>query len=72
MYTVIEMQTSNGTTTVLTPVVKLNRDEAEQEYHLKLAYAAVSVVEIHTVVLLNAEGQTIKKECYKHEAQAAE
>lgn len=68
MYTVIEMQTNGGVTSVLTPVVKAERNKAEQEYHSKLAFAAVSNVEIHTVVLLNAEGERIKKECYKHEA----
>ena len=67
MYTVIEMQTTGETMSVLTPVVKSDRNTAEQEYHMKLAYAAVSAVEYHTVVLLNAEGQTLKKECYKHE-----
>ena len=68
MYTVIELQTNGGTTTALTPVTKTTRDDAEQEYHLKLSYAAVSQVEIHSVVLLNAEGKTLKSECYKHQA----
>jgi len=70
MYAVIETQTTAGVMTALPTVVKASRDEAEQEYHSKLAFAAVSTVEIHAVSILNAEGQKIKGECYKH-GQAA-
>ena len=66
MYTVIELQTNNGTTTALPPVTKTTKDEAEQEMHLKLSYAAVSQVETHSVILLNAEGQRIDGGCFKH------
>lgn len=72
MYTILEMQTNNGVTTVLPATVKETRPLAEQEYHSKLSFAAVSTVEIHTVVMMNAEGAMIKGECYKHEAPAAE
>lgn len=69
MYTVIELQTTGGVTTVGTPVVKATIEEARQEYHLKGSYAAVSAVEIHTVMLVNAEGQNVEKPiCYKHQA----
>ena len=71
MYTIIELQTSNGTTVVVTPVTKATIEEARQEYHLKASYAAVSNVEIHSIILLNAEGQNAEKPiCYKHPAQA--
>ena len=72
MYTILEMQTNNGVTAVVPAAVKETRELAEQEYHSRLSFAAVSTVEIHTVVMLNAEGQRIKGECYKHEAAAAE
>ena len=70
MYTIIELQTNNGVTIAAQPVVKATIEEARQEYHTKASYAAVSSVEIHTVVLLNAEGQDVEKIiCYKHQAQ---
>lgn len=70
MYTVIELQTNNGITAAVTPVVKSTIEEARQEYHTKAAFAAVSSVEIHTVVLLNAEGQDVERiVCYKHQAE---
>ena len=70
MYTIIELQTTGDVTTPVTPVVKATIEEARQEYHLKASYAAVSQVEIHTVMLVNAEGQNIEKPiCYKHPAQ---
>lgn len=71
MYLVIELQTTNGTTSYI-GTVKATRDEAEQKYHQILAAAAVSSVEIHTAVILNPEGGKIKGETYKHTPQAAE
>lgn len=67
MYTVLELQTTNGVTTPVAPVVKETIEEARQEYHMKASYAAVSQVEIHTIILINAEGQNAEKPiCYKH------
>ena len=69
MYTVIELQTNGGTTIVAPPITKATIEEARQEYHLKGSYAAVSAVEIHTIMLVNAEGQNAEKPiCYKHQA----
>lgn len=69
MYTVIELQTNSGTTIVAPPITKATIEEARQEYHLKASYAAVSAVEIHTIMLVNAEGQNAEKPiCYKHQA----
>lgn len=67
MYTIIELQTTNGVTVALPAVIKANREQAEQEFHSKLSFAAVSSVGIHSVIMLNAEGVRIKGECYKHE-----
>ena len=70
MYTVIELQTTGGVTAVVPPVVKTTIEEARQEYHLKASAAAVSAVEIHTVMLVNAEGQNVERPiCYKHQAE---
>ena len=37
MYTLIELQTTNGVTSVLPPLVYENRKEAESAFHSKLA-----------------------------------
>ena len=67
MYTIIELQTTDGVTSALSPVVKATKAEALQEFHLKASYAAVSAVGIHTIVLLNPEGQLAEKPlCFKH------
>ena len=71
MYTVLEMQTTNGVTIALDPVVKETAETARQEFWLKASYAAVSQVEIHTVMVVNAEGQNIEKPiCCKHQQAA--
>ena len=69
MYTIIETQTNGNTMAVVTPAVEADRDNAESIYHTRLASAAISSVEVHSVVLLNAEGQRVKGECYKHPVQ---
>ena len=70
MYTIIETQTNGNSMAVVTPDVEADLDRAKSVYHARLSAAAISRVEIHSVVLLNAEGQRIKGECYKHQAQA--
>lgn len=65
-YIIIEAQTTNGVTAVVPPVVKSNYNEAEQEYHTKLSYAAVSTVPLHAVTMLTENGKMVKYECYDH------
>lgn len=66
MYVVIEIQTTNGITAQIT-TVEPTKDVAEQKFHMIMAAAAVSNVEIHTAVILNPEGYVMKQDCYKHE-----
>lgn len=68
MYIVIEMQTT-GNTTAMNSWDFEERNAAESKLHEVSMYAAISAVPIHTVVILNAEGEKVKKEVYKH-AQA--
>lgn len=71
MYIVVEMQTNNGTTAVVTPIsTYADRNDAEAKYHTVLAAAAKSSVEKHACVVLTEEGFPLLRECYKHEAQA--
>lgn len=67
MYTIIELQTENGQTAVVTPITRETRDEAESEWHRIMSTAAMSTVDIHSAVILNEEGQIIKTGCYKHD-----
>ena len=67
-YVVIEAQTNNGSTAVLT-TTKTNLNEAENKYHTVLAAAAISQVEVHSAALLNERGQFIKYECFEHTAE---
>ena len=69
MYTIIETQTNGNSMAVVTPAVEADLDRAKSVYHTRLASAAISSVEIHTVTLLNAEGQRIMGECCKHPVQ---
>lgn len=66
MYIVQEIQT-NGTQTALTPAATfLDRNEADSSYHMRLAAAATSAVQIHTVIMFDEHGNTIRYECYEH------
>lgn len=65
MFTVVELQTTNETTSILSNVYQ-DRNLAEQKYHQILAYAAVSSVDIHSVGILDEFCQVIKNEVYFH------
>lgn len=65
-YVVVELQTTNGTTTVLTNSYS-DRNTAEQKYHQVLSYAAVSTVEFHAASMLDQFGNVMKSECYTHQ-----
>ncbi len=68
MYIVIELQKSGDQVgNIVSSHATLA--EAEAKYHAVLAAAAVSNVEAHSAVLLNAYGVSIKNECYRHEAE---
>ena len=63
---IIEIQHSNdGSTAVLHEVVA-DRNKAEQKYHNTLAYAAVSSVNVHSVVMMDDYGGRVKGETYYH------
>ena len=70
MYIIYEIQTdANGNVAHLTPVHKATKEEAESEFYIKLGYAAISNVAVHTVTLENEEGFQAKRGCYKHPVQ---
>lgn len=62
---IVEIQSTNGQSAVVA-TVHSERSEAEQKYHQVLSYAAVSNVEVHSVVMLDDYGTRIKGESYQH------
>jgi hypothetical protein len=72
MYRVIELQTTGGTTAMIDHGDYAERNAAESKMHAVAQYAAISTVEIHTVEVLNPEGEKVNKAMYKHEQQQPE
>ena len=66
MYILIEMQTENGSTALLPALTYTDRNQAESAFYQKLSYAAVSEVDVHTVILMDEHGNTLKREFYEH------
>ena len=70
MYFIIEIQKSNnGTAAIVPPASYTDQRLAEQAYHTALSYAAVSQVNVHSVVMLDDTGARIKGETYYHSAE---
>lgn len=64
-YIIIEAQTTDGTTSIVPPLVYDDRIEAEAVFFEKLAYARRSGLDAHSVILLDQEGQVIARKCFK-------
>lgn len=60
------MQTDNGKTTLVPPRTYSDKLEAESAYYSTLSLVAVSAVQVHTVVLLDEHGTTVKRDYYEH------
>lgn len=66
MYIIQEMQT-NGTQTALVPALTYtDKNQAESAYHTALASAAVSNVQVHTVMMYDEHGNVLKRDFYEH------
>lgn len=64
-YIVIELQTTDGTTSTLTyqfDTLAL----AEQKFYQILSFAVVSEVDIHSAVIMDPTGFVLKNESYRH------
>ena len=70
-YIIIELQKTGSSVAVVPPKTFSDKSTAEQAYHTALAAAAVSSVEVHSVVMLRDNGVTVKSERYVHEQPAA-
>ena len=71
MYIVIELQKTSDTELAHLVTAHADREEAEQKYHQVLSYAAVSTVPSHSALLINEDGNLLKKERYIHNREDA-
>ena len=71
MYIVLEVQKNlDGTGAIVAPIPVHNTlPEAESCWHSKLAVACISSVPIHTIILLDDDANTIRRETYQHQPQ---
>lgn len=68
MYIVIELQKLNDTQVANNVWSYSDQNVAESKYHDVLRSAAVSAIPIHSAVIVDENGRTIKgPEAYKHE-----
>lgn len=70
-YVAVELVIKPDNTFTVSTFKKETRDEAESAYHSILTSAAKSKNLVHSAVILNPEGQSLKSECYKHEPEPA-
>ena len=64
-FVIIEMQTTNGSTAIVTPASYDNNISAEAAFLTKCAAARVSGLDVHSVTLLDEEGKVVARKCYK-------
>ena len=69
MYILQEIQTGNGTTSLLTPIQRSTRAEIESAFYTTCGSAVISNVPVHTVMVYTEEGFPIPEltKCFKHE-----
>lgn len=65
MFSIIELQTTNGVTTHIYNTAE-TKDQAMSIYHTTLSYAAVSQVEYHACIVMDEQGRYLARECYEH------
>ena len=66
MRIIIEMQTTNGQTAVVTPIeTRADPVEGEAVFLEKLPYARRSGLDAHTVLLLDEAGNILARKCFK-------
>ena len=63
-YIIIEMQTNNGTTAIVTPATYNDAISAEAAFLTKCAAARVSGLDCHSVVLMDQTGKQIARKAY--------
>ena len=64
-FVIIEMQTTNGSTAIVTPASYADEVSAEAAFLTKCAAARVSGLDVHSVSLLDEEGKIRARKCSK-------
>lgn len=72
MYIILEMQTNGGQTAIVPAVTKATLNEALAAFYQAASFAAVSAVEVHTIMLFDQRGDLIEKLVFDHPAAAEE
>ena len=69
MFIVLEVQKNlDGTGAIVAPIPVYNTlPEAESCWHSKLAFACISSVPIHTIILMDDDANTVRRETYLHQ-----
>ena len=70
VYIIQELQTNNDQTDLLPAVTKTNYNEAVSVFHTKAASAAISSVEVHTIMLHDERGDILEKLTFSHDTVA--
>lgn len=60
MYIIQEIQTEAGVTALTPAVTEPDKNVADSIWHQKMAAAAISTVDIHTVIMFDEHGNLIK------------
>ncbi len=66
MYILQEIQTTDSNTALVPAQTYTDKNQAESAYHIALAAAAVSEVQVHTVLMFDEHGNTLKRDFYEH------
>ena len=70
-YIVLELQTTGGVTSNIINAYTTS-NEADNAYYNALAAAAISSVEIHSIMLITPRGETLRSDYYKHKVESVE
>lgn len=65
-YIIYEMQTNAGITSIVTPTVLADYDQALHAFYLAVAAATVSTVEVHTIIIVTEDGRLLDKKTFRH------
>ena len=64
-YVILEQQTTNGSTAVVTPETYDSLIQAEAAFLQKAAYARLSGLDCHSVALIDQEGKLIARKSFQ-------
>ena len=66
MFIVQEIQTTKNSTALVPAQTFADKNQAESAWHLAMGAAAISAVEVHTVLMYDEHGNVVKSGFYEH------